>query len=121
MNADIEEFDSTHSTEYVDLAAEVLRVLSDATRIRLVLALREIEELSVNALAERVGKTPSGVSQHLAKLRMTRVVTTRHEGTRVLYRLVDEHALRVVSEAMRQAEHAVAHGQVPPHHRARSL
>lgn len=98
------------------MAAEVLGILSDPTRVRIVLALRQAEELPVNALAEIVEKTPSGVSQHLAKLRMARLVTTRRKGTSVLYRLADEHALAVVIEAIKQAEHAVANGQIPPHH-----
>lgn len=104
--------------EYVELAAEVLRLLSDPTRIRIVLALQQADELPVNVLAEVVDKKPSGVSQHLARLRMARVVTTRHEGTSVLYRLVDEHAGLLVAEAIKQAEHAVANGQIPPHHRS---
>lgn len=105
-------------SEYVELAAEVLGLLSDPTRIKIVLALRQADELPVNALAEIVGKKPSGVSQHLARLRMARMVTTRHEGTSVLYRLTDEHALTLVIEAIKQAEHAVANGQIPPHHDA---
>lgn len=104
------------SLEYVDLAAEVLGILSDPTRVRIVLALQRDDELPVNALAEVVGKKPSGVSQHLARMRMARMVSTRQEGTSVLYRLTDEHALAVVVEAIRQAEHAVANGQIPPHH-----
>ncbi|MHB1288359.1 ArsR/SmtB family transcription factor [Georgenia sp.] len=104
------------SSQYVDLAAEVMGILSDPTRVRIVLALRDRDELAVNALAEIVGKKPSGVSQHLARLRMARMVTTRQDGTSVLYRLTDEHALTVVIEAIKQAEHAVANGQVPPHH-----
>ena len=100
------------------MAAEVLRLLSDPTRIRIVLALRQANELPVNALAEIVGKKPSGVSQHLARLRMARMVTTRHEGTSVLYRLTDEHAVTLVAEAIKQAEHAIANGQIPPHHHA---
>lgn len=104
------------SPEYIDLAAEVLGLLSDSTRIRIVLALRRAEELSVNALAQIVGRRPSGVSQHLARMRLARMVTTRQEGTRVLYRLTDEHAVTLVLEAVKQAEHAVADGHLPPHH-----
>lgn len=100
------------------MAAEVLGILSDPTRIRIVLALRQAGELPVNALAERVDKKPSGVSQHLARMRMARMVTTRQEGTRVLYRLTDEHAAALVVEAIKQAEHAVMNGQNPPHHHA---
>lgn len=46
------------------------------------------------------------------------MVTTRQEGTSVLYRLTDEHAVALVVEAVKQAEHAVANGQIPPHHHA---
>lgn len=97
--------------DHVEMAAEVLRLLSDATRIRLVLALHRDEELPVNALAEAVDRKPAAVSQHLAKMRMARMVTTRHEGTRVLYRLTDEHAVTLVLEAIRQAEHSAGPGQ----------
>lgn len=116
MDADTRILELHPSSEYVDLAAEVFGLLSDPTRIRIVLALRQAEELPVNALAKIVGKKPSGVSQHLARLRMARMVTTRHEGTSVLYRLTDEHALALVVEAIKQAEHAVANGYMPPHH-----
>lgn len=103
--------------EFVDLAAEILLLLSDPTRIRIILTLDETGERSVGELAAAVGKNPSGVSQHLAKLRMARIVTTRPDGTKVLYRLADEHALRVILEAVRQAEHSAAGaGQVPLHH-----
>lgn len=108
--------DVSPSSPYVELAAEVLGLLSDPTRIRIILALKSDAELSVGALAEIVGKKPSGVSQHLARLRMARMVTTRQEGTSVMYRLVDEHAAALIVEAIRQAEHAVAIGQIPPHH-----
>ena len=118
MNADNEIRGVCPSAEYVDLAAEVFGLLCDPTRIRIILALRDADELPVNALAEIVGKKPSGVSQHLARLRMARMVTTRQAGTSVLYRLVDEHAVALVTEAINQAEHAVATGQTPRHHRA---
>ena len=115
MHADNET--SEVAPEFVDLAAEVLGLLSDPTRIRLVLALHATDELSVGELADRVAKNPSGVSQHLARLRMARMVTTRQEGTKVLYKLADEHALGVIFEAVRQAEHSVAAaGQTPLHH-----
>ena len=88
-------------------------MLADATRVRIVLALRD-GELSVNALAEVVGKSPAAVSQHLAKLRLARMVTTRHEGTRVFYRLANEHAQQLVSGAVFQAEHSIE--DQPRHH-----
>ncbi|WP_372342963.1 hypothetical protein [Paeniglutamicibacter sp. ZC-3] len=41
--------------------------------------------------AKIVEKSPSGVSQHLARLRMARMVTTRQDGTKVLYTLIARH------------------------------
>ncbi|WP_126416867.1 ArsR/SmtB family transcription factor [Trueperella bialowiezensis] len=107
------------SSDNVELAAEVFAILSDPTRIRIILALRKHVELSVNRLSEIVGKKPSGVSKHLARLRMARMVTTRQDGTSVLYRLADEHGIYLVEEALKQAEHAV-YGGFPPHHRSES-
>ncbi len=103
-------------SQYVDLAAEVFSLLSDATRIRIILALRT-GELAVSELAERVGKPPTVVSQHLAKLRWGRVVQARQEGTRVYYSLIDEHARQLVTHAVFQAEHVID-GDMPPHQQA---
>lgn len=103
------------SSEYVELAVEVFAMLADATRVRIVLALRDTE-LSVGALAEQLDRSPTSISQHLAKLRLARIVTTRREGTTVFYRLVDEHARRLVADAIFQAQHAL--GGEPEHHRA---
>lgn len=98
---------------YVELAVEVFAMLADATRVRLILALRD-GELSVNELAETVGKPQSAVSQHLAKMRMARMVSTRQEGTRVYYRLANEHARQLVVDAIFQAQHSL--GGTPAHH-----
>ena len=118
MNADMQVPDVDPTSDLIELAAEVLGIVSDPTRIRIVLALSRAGELPVNALSEQVGKRPSGVSQHLARLRMARMVSTRQDGTSVLYRLTDAHALKLVVEAVKQAEHAVAGGQIPPPHHA---
>lgn len=93
---------------------EVFSLLADATRVRIVLALRDAEELSVNHLADIVDKPATAVSQHLAKMRLARMVTTRQHGQRVFYRLADEHAIRLVTDAIFQAEHSL--GTVPRHH-----
>lgn len=87
-------------------------MLSDTTRVRLLWALID-EELAVNELVDRVGKPAPSVSQHLAKLRMARLVRTRREGTQVFYRLENEHVARLVRDAVDNAEHA---GPEPPRH-----
>jgi DNA-binding transcriptional ArsR family regulator len=89
-------------------------MLADSTRIQLLWALID-RELSVNELAAEVGKLPASVSQHLAKLRMGRLVRTRREGTQIYYRLENEHIARLVTDALYNADHASA--GVPQHHR----
>jgi len=102
-------------SQFVELAVEVFAMLADATRVRIILALRDAGELSVNHLADIVEKSPAAVSQHLAKLRLARMVTTRQEGTRVYYALADEHARQLVTDAIFQAEHSLG-GAVRHHH-----
>jgi DNA-binding transcriptional ArsR family regulator len=99
--------------ELVELAVEIFKMLADPTRIRIVLALRD-GELSVNTLANVVKKSPAAVSQHLAKLRLARMVATRHEANRVFYRLANEHAHQLVTGAVFQAEHSIK--DQPRHH-----
>ena len=114
MNAD-SQVGLAFESEDVELAVEVFSMLADATRVRIILALRD-EELSVNHLADLVEKSPAAVSQHLAKLRLARIVATRQDGTRVFYRLANEHARQLVADAIFQAQHALDAN--PAHHHA---
>lgn len=114
MSADTHRCTFGVSSSYVELAAEIFGLLSDPTRIRIILALRA-GEMPVNRLAEMVEKSPAAVSQHLAKLRMSRVVSARRDGNSMLYSLTNDHARKLVAEAVFQAEHAV--GDQPLHHR----
>ena len=103
------------SAEYVDMAVELFRMLSDPTRVRLLWALLDGER-PVNELAEAVEKAPAGVSQHLAKLRMARLVRTRRQANQIFYRLDNDHIRQLVEDAIYQAEHSG--GGVPAHHQA---
>jgi ArsR family transcriptional regulator, zinc-responsive transcriptional repressor len=100
--------------DQVNLIVEVFRMLADATRIRVLWALTD-GELSVNELAEKVSKPAPSVSQHLAKLRMARLVRTRRVGTTIFYSLENEHVRQLVVDAVFNAEHAGP--GVPSHHR----
>ena len=105
--------EETLPIEQAELAVEVFRMLSDTTRVRLLWALID-QELAVNELADRLGKPAPSVSQHLAKLRMARLVRTRREGTQVFYRLENEHVAQLVRDAVHNAEHAGP--ELPRHH-----
>ncbi|MEO8907416.1 MAG: metalloregulator ArsR/SmtB family transcription factor [Microbacteriaceae bacterium] len=118
MDADKQVCGLDPDSPYVELAVEIFGMLADATRVRMILALRSAGELSVNHLADIVDKSPAAVSQHLAKLRLARMVTTRQDGTRVFYRLAEEHGADLVRDAIMQAEHSISNGTPPRHHHA---
>lgn len=100
--------------EQVALVVEVFRMMADATRIQVLWALVD-GELSVNELAEHIGKPAPSVSQHLAKLRMARLVSTRRAGTTIYYAIDNDHVRQLVTDAVFNAEHAGP--GVPAHHR----
>ncbi len=89
-------------------------MLADVTRLKVLWTLLD-GELSVNEIAQAAAKQPASVSQHLAKLRLARLVRTRRRGTQVLYRLDSSHVRQLVEDAVFNAEHAGA--DLPQHHR----
>ncbi|WP_051712561.1 ArsR/SmtB family transcription factor [Spirillospora albida] len=94
------------SSAQIEAATAAFRMLSDATRLRLMWLLTS-EEYDVTTLAERLDVARPLVSQHLAKLRMTGLVHTRREGRRVLYRARDTHVRALITEALFHAGHEV--------------
>lgn len=68
--------------------AEVFKVFSDPTRLKLVKLLATHDgALCVNALSRRLGVTQSAVSQHLRILRQANLVESDRQGTFVHYSL----------------------------------
>ena len=68
--------------------AERLRLLADATRLRILSVLREGES-SVVQIVAKVGASQPNVSRHLALLLRAGIVTRRPQGRQVHYRVVD--------------------------------
>ena len=73
-----------------------------------------VRRFSPGAAPPYHGKPAPSVSQHLAKLRMARLVRTRRDGTQVIYRLENDHVRQLVIDAVFNAEHA---GPGVPGHR----
>jgi DNA-binding transcriptional ArsR family regulator len=84
----------------------MLKLLADSTRLRIVWALLHGEH-SVNELADHLGVNPAGVSQHLAKLRLARLVTVRREGNRAFYAAESEHVRQLAQQALFHTDHIV--------------
>ena len=97
------------------MAVATMKLLADETRLKLVWALLHGEH-SVGELADHVGAQPANVSQHLAKLRLARLVRVRRDGNRVLYLIENDHVGRLLEEALFHSNH-VQRGL--PDHRGR--
>lgn len=82
-------------------AASLLRALGSEHRLMILCRLSAGGETSVGELADAVGLSQPGVSQHLARLRAEGIVAARRSGTTILYRLADPRAailLRVLRD-----------------------
>lgn len=90
--------------EHAEQASATFRLLSDPTRVKILWSLLQGES-SVGSLADAVGTSPTSVSQHLAKLRLAGIVTTRRQGTFIYYSATDQHVHRLLAEALSHAEH----------------
>jgi DNA-binding transcriptional ArsR family regulator len=82
MDADKQQRNQSLPADQIALTVEVFRMLAEGTRIQILWSLID-GEMAVNDIAETLGKPGPSVSQHLAKLRMARLVRTRREGTSV--------------------------------------
>ncbi|PRY55006.1 MULTISPECIES: ArsR/SmtB family transcription factor [Glycomyces] len=85
--------------DQVKAAADALRILADPTRLKLMWALLQGEE-NVACLADLTGARPTAVSQHLAKLRLAGLVTTRREGTFVYYVAADDRVKPLLEQVL---------------------
>lgn len=87
----------------LDLASQHCRLLSDSTRIRLLLLL-DREELSVAELSAITQLAQPRVSTHLAKLKEAGLVNDRRQGVYVYYRmssLIQDASLSAMWEVLR--------------------
>lgn len=104
--------DSQPRDERLAVAVSVLALLADGTRLALLDELGR-GEADVGTLTEACGAARPSVSQHLAKLRLAGLVTSRKDGRRVVYALRHGHLRRLVDEALSVADHQLR--SLPPH------
>ena len=87
--------------------ATVGRALGNEHRLR-ILELLAQREMSVDALAERVGLSIANASQHLRLLRAAGLLTSRREGKHVLYVMSDPTVLALTAALGQVAERNLA-------------
>jgi ArsR family transcriptional regulator, lead/cadmium/zinc/bismuth-responsive transcriptional repressor len=84
--------------EHVVVVAELFDMLSDPTRLRILMQLRAHDEACVSDLAAWTDTNESAVSHALRLLRAHGIVESERRGRWIFYALADEHA-RVVLDA----------------------
>lgn len=99
-------------TVRLETGAATFRMLSDPTRLHILWLLTQ-GPADVTSLVEQTGASRTSVSQHLAKLRFSGLVSTRKNSRHVVYSIVDGHLSRLVEEGINHADHRVS-GE-PPH------
>lgn len=84
--------------EAVGRVAAVFKAISEPSRLKILLALRQ-GEMCVYHIVEAVGGTQSAVSHQLRILRDNRVIKARRDGQNIVYSLADEHVVAVLELA----------------------
>ena len=73
----------------VEEVARRFALLADPTRLRILDALLDRDDITVSELASTVGEAPPNVSQHLSRLLAADVVGRRRDGRTVRYSVAD--------------------------------
>ncbi|HEY3274802.1 MAG TPA: metalloregulator ArsR/SmtB family transcription factor [Methanocella sp.] len=88
---------------FVD-AAELFKVLGDATRLRILDAL-SAGEMRVQDIADSLGMTQSAISHQLHTLKDHRVVKARRDGRWIYYSIDDAHVKELYEQGMEHVSH----------------
>jgi DNA-binding transcriptional ArsR family regulator len=79
------------SDETLSRMTAVFKLLSDPSRLKIVLALAQDGELHVSALCDMLGQSQPAVSHHLTLMRMVGLVSFRRDGKHNYYHLASSH------------------------------
>jgi ArsR family transcriptional regulator, virulence genes transcriptional regulator len=77
-------------------AANLMKALGNEKRLMILCKLLEAGEMSVMPLCEAVGLSQSALSQHLAKMRVEKLVDYRRESQTLYYRVADPKVKRII-------------------------
>ena len=86
--------------------ASLMGALASPTRIRVLFALLEVEELSTGELSKAVGMSASATSHQLRVLRDLGLVARRRQGRQCFYTLADNHLGVLLKEFLYHVDHA---------------
>ena len=79
--------------------ADMFKVFSDSTRVKILCAL-QYSEMCVCDIAALLGMSKSAISHQLRALRQTRLVKSRRDGKVVFYSLDDDHVSGIFAQGL---------------------
>lgn len=92
------------SDEIIYDMADLFKVFSDSTRLKILYALLE-SELCVGDLVQSLDMNQSAVSHQLRILRQNNIVKFRREGKAIIYSLDDSHVFEILSQGLSHLLH----------------
>lgn len=96
------------SDDLINEAAKIYKVLSNATRIKILYFLRYQEnDVSVNEIVENLGIAQPIVSKQLGILRRYQLVRNHKDGNRVFYVLDDPHVVEMIDDMLNHVKHEI--------------
>ena len=87
------------SEEYLYDLADLFKIFSDSTRIK-ILYLLFSEELCVCDIAQLLNMNQSAISHQLRTLKQSKLIKNRREGKQIFYSLADEHVKTILNQGM---------------------
>lgn len=94
-----ESLDELPDEELLYDLADLFKVFSDTTRIKILFSLMG-RELCVADIAEETGSTQSAVSHQLRTLRQAHLVKFERDGRNIVYSLADDHVYTMLNQGM---------------------
>lgn len=88
-----------HDIDTLYKLADLFKIFSDSTRIR-ILDILIRGELCVQEIADALEMTQSAISHQLRVLKQAHLVKSRREGKTIYYSLADEHVMTIMAQGL---------------------
>ncbi len=88
-----------HDIDTLYKLADLFKIFSDSTRIRILDILIK-GELCVQEIADALEMTQSAISHQLRVLKQAHLVKSRREGKTIYYSLADEHVMTIMAQGL---------------------
>lgn len=92
------------TVEEIQKVSQIFKMLSDPTRLKIVLKIKE-DEKNVTTIANEVHMEQPAVSHQLKLLRDNHVVRSRRKGKSILYTVDDDHVLDILEQTFTHIKH----------------